>query len=370
MKKIKIAIFISDVGFGHMIRQREIIKYLIKSFRNSEITIVNALQIEILKETFKDKLKYIKRFNNIELFKSKKGYLDLKLTSKILDNWNSNLADSFRFFKKNFKNFDIIISDFVPEIFYFSKKLGIKSYGICHYSWSWFFQKISNKKKIIFKIKSYENQADKFFLPPFTPSGVNKNILKKDKIQKVNFIIKKPKFLRSKNKKKTFLIMDSGTKSMANLISNTIPFIKNNSKYIFYIGIASLTAEAKNEVFRSNNLIPVTTLSGLYSYIAKVDYVITRAGFNSMTECLIFKKPSIFMDEKYNPEISENLKFISKLGAGAIMNNKDWGKNFLKRLEFFQKKEKDKIKKNLNLINYDINGSQQIVNSIKKDFKL
>ena len=62
--------------------------------------------------------------------------------------------------------------------------------------------------------------------------------------------------------------MDSGTKSMANLISNTIPYIKNNDKYIFYIGIASLTAKAKTEVFKSSNLIPVTTLSGLYSYIS------------------------------------------------------------------------------------------------------
>ena len=43
-----------------MIRQREIIKNLLLKFKNSEITIVNALQLEILRETFKDKVKYLK----------------------------------------------------------------------------------------------------------------------------------------------------------------------------------------------------------------------------------------------------------------------------------------------------------------------
>ena len=369
MKKIKVAIFVSDVGFGHMVRQREIIKCLLKSFENIEITIINGLQIEILKETFKDQVKYIKRFNNIELFKSKEGYLDLNFTSRILDNWNQSLKESYNFFKKNFSNHNFIISDFVPEVFYFSNLLKIKCYGVCHFSWSWFFQKISKKKDVILKITDYENMARKIFLPPFTPKGVYRNILDKKKIEDVNFVIRNSKNLNKINKKKTFLIMDSGTRSLSNLISNTIPYIQNNSKYNFYIGIESLTAKAKSHILKSKNLQAITSLKGLYSYISKVDYVITRAGFNSLTECLIFKKPSIFMGENFNPEINENLKFISKLGVGGLMNKQQWGKNFIKRLEFFLKYEKNKIKKNLNLYNYDINGSKQIIDSIKKDIK-
>ena len=147
MKKIKVAIFISDVGFGHMVRQREIIKCLLKCFKNIEITIINGLQVEILKETFKDQVKYIKRFNNIELFKSKEGYLDLNFTSKILDNWNQGLKESYNFFKKKFSKHNFIISDFVPEVFYFSNLMKIKCYGVCHFSWSWFFKKFQTKKK-------------------------------------------------------------------------------------------------------------------------------------------------------------------------------------------------------------------------------
>ena len=82
MKKIKVGIFISDVGFGHMVRQREIIQLFLKRIKNIEITIVNALQIEILKENFGDKVKYIKRFNNIELTKTKNGFFDAKKNYK------------------------------------------------------------------------------------------------------------------------------------------------------------------------------------------------------------------------------------------------------------------------------------------------
>ena len=76
------------------------------------------------------------------------------------------------------------------------------------------------------------------------------------------------------------------------------------------------------------------------------------------------------MSENFNPEINENLKFISKLGVGTFMNSKNWEKNFIKRIDFFLKFEKNKIKKNLNsnLINYDVNGSEQIINLIKKDY--
>ena len=58
MKKVKVAIFISDVGFGHMVRQREIIRQLLKSFKNLEITVINFEHIEILKETFGKKINY------------------------------------------------------------------------------------------------------------------------------------------------------------------------------------------------------------------------------------------------------------------------------------------------------------------------
>ena len=167
LKKIKVAIFISDVGFGHMVRQREVVQQLINKIKNIEITLVNGLQIEILRESFNDKVKYIKRFNNIELLKTKDGYFGREKSIKTLDVWNKNLGSDFKFFKKNFKNFHFIISDFVPQVFYYAKKLNIKCYGVCHFSWSWYFETVypSKKNRLLVKLKSMKTWQQKYFYP-------------------------------------------------------------------------------------------------------------------------------------------------------------------------------------------------------------
>ena len=372
LKKTKVAIFISDVGFGHMVRQREIIRQLLKKIKNVEITLVNGLQIEILKETFDDKVRYIKRFNNIELLKTKEGYFGREKSIKTLDIWNKNLRSDFIFFKKNFKSFDFIISDFVPQVFYYSKKLNIKCYGVCHFSWSWYFETVyqNKKKKIVNKMKKYENMATKIFLPPLTPQGVYSNIYSVNKIKNINFIIQAYKARNTTNKKKTFLIMDNGTRTLSKLISETVPFLKKLKNYIFYIGISSLSNSATEMILKSSNMIPVTTLKRMYSYIAKVDHVIVRGGFNSITECLLFKKPAIFMNEKFNPEIDENLKIVFDKNLGAIMNKNDWKLNFAKRIDMFVKNEASLIKINLKKYHFQYNGADQLLKTILKDIKI
>ena len=64
------------------------------------------------------------------------------------------------------------------------------------------FEKICNKKKIITRIKNYENKANLIFFPPFTPKGVYKNIVKNNKIINANFIIKQPKFVSTSKMRK------------------------------------------------------------------------------------------------------------------------------------------------------------------------
>ena len=58
----------------------------------------------------------------------------------------------------------------------------IKCYGVCHFSWSWFFKKFQTKKKIILKITDYENMAHKIFFH-LLPKGVYNNILDKKKLK-------------------------------------------------------------------------------------------------------------------------------------------------------------------------------------------
>ena len=104
----------------------------------------------------------------------------------------------------------------------------------------------------------------------------------------------------------------------------------------------------------------------MYSYINKVDCVVARGGYNTITECLLFKKPSMLFQEKNNPEIFHNLKTIKKKKLSYIIDYKNWGNNFLPTLNYFYKKKKHEIHKNLKKNNFRSNGAEQIVSDIKK----
>lgn len=371
-KKIRIAIFISEVGFGHMVRQVEIIKKLFEIFNSISITIFTNKNIPILKKKFfnykreKD-IKYFNNFNNIKIFTDKNGSMIKEKTIRFNKTWNLRAQRSEYRYKKIFKNFDIFISDFVPEVFYYAKLYKKLSFGICHYTWSWFFDKLSKTlKNQTILMKKYTVLAHKLYFPPITPPKVFDKIRN---YKNVNFIISKSKLDQNKNFRtatNTFLIMDNGTGVLSKLISKTIPYIAN-SKYIFYIGVTHSSKETLKMITNSDNLILINKdLNTMYSYISKVDYVIARAGFNTITECLLLKKPALLMDEINNPEISENLNYVTKQGFCNKISKKDWGKNFLSTINKFLKST-DQIMNKLNIQKnrFKSNGAHQIVTDIK-----
>ena len=269
--------------------------------------------------------------------------------------------------EKKLKGYDVIISDFVPEAFELAQKLKIKSFGVCHYTWSWFFKnsgyKNSNQIKKLYQI---ELKAHKIFIPPLSPDNMVDQIFR-NKFKKVNFITERKKTQIIKNKKPIFLIMDNGTKTLSKFISKSLIFMEKNSKFKFYVGAATLNKKDLNFVINSKNIIPIQGLTSIYSEISKVDYVIARGGFNTISECLINTKPTIFADEKNNPEIKENLKKIKDNRLGSFIMDQDWGKRLNKRLDFFHNFEQKKIRKNLYKHRFLFNGANQVVNSIRRE---
>ena len=363
---MKIAIFISDEGFGHVVRQRCIIEELLKTFQNIHITVVTSKNILVLNEYFGNSIKYINYNNGIFSIKNRDGELNVNATRKVLNKWILNHNRILLNFEKRFRDIDFIISDCVPEAFLLAKKIGCKSYGISHFTWDWYFEKVCKvEKHKVNLIKKYLRLADKFYFPPFTP----KQILRRYnfKIKNVNFIVnnfpKKKKFI---SKKLKCLIMDNGTKNLSNNIDKTIPYLKKIEKCIFYIGIYSLKKQTIREIISSKNLVPVTGLKNMHSYIPLMDLIISRGGFNSISECLTLRKPAIFAREKNNLEVYENIKQLTKRSLAGVIKKNHWEENFFKRLDDFLKNEIKPIKRNLNRIKFKSNGAKEIVNDIKK----
>ena len=160
--------------------------------------------------------------------------------------------------------------------------------------------------------------------------------------------------------------MDNGTKTLSSLISKSLKYLSKSKKFIFYIGTSTLKKNDIKYISKQKNLIPISDLNSIYEQIQKADYVIARGGFNTLTECLMFKKPSILSNEKNNPEVDENLKYFSELGFCSKLKNNHWGKGLLKRLDFFVTHESLNIKKNLNKKFFFFNGSDQILKYIEQ----
>ena len=148
-KKLHCGIFISEDGFGHMVRQSAVINELLKKYPGIVITVFNSSTLFYIKEKFENKINYVNIFNNLKTVKKKDGSLNIKETNKYLKKWELNKNIWYKKVSKYFPSFDFIISDCVPEAFDLSSKYDILSLGISHFTWDWFYEhvcKFSKKK--------------------------------------------------------------------------------------------------------------------------------------------------------------------------------------------------------------------------------
>jgi uncharacterized protein (TIGR00661 family) len=258
----------------------------------------------------------------------------------------------------------------VPEAFDLAKEFNIPSFGISHFTWDWFFSNVCKIKPLeLSKLQESFNKCDHFLFPPFTPEKILKKY--KKKISHVNFIVGGFKTNLKKNKFQKCLIMDNGTRSLSGLINKTVPYLKKIKNIEFYVCIDHLEEKSKNEIYASNNIVPVSGLKKMHEKVEEADFIIARGGFNTISECLVLKKPALFFNEKNNPEISENLRLIHKKERLAnLINRNEWGKNFKKKLNSFIKKDGIKINNKLRQTKFKSNGAQQVVSIISKKLKI
>ena len=84
---MKIKVYLSDEGYGHVVRQEAIIKELFKLRSDLDITIQTQEKIDVVKEKFGDSVTYVEKFNNIKTTKTLTGYLDLEETKRCFENY-------------------------------------------------------------------------------------------------------------------------------------------------------------------------------------------------------------------------------------------------------------------------------------------
>ena len=363
-KKINIGFFISDDGYGHAARQSSIISSLLKSDKKKkfQIHVYGNKIIKRMRNEFKNKVKYRKFDNIIHTKKNLDGSLSLSKTKKVFNFWKKNKKNLIKKVKSKVMKFDLLISDSVPHVFDAANELNIKALNISHFTWDWFYLK-TFKRDMIYNelVKSYK-KSDIFIFPPLTDPEILK--IYKKKIKKINFIVTdsfvKKRFPLLKRKKiSQCIIMDNGSRVLSTKILKIIKYLKEFNDLKFIISANSFNTNQLKNIKKIKNCKIEKDLKKIHKYIPQCDFLIARGGFNTITESLILKKPTILYNETQNIEVKKNISFLVKKGLSYPINREFFTNFFKKKIDYFRNHKLSKINKIFLRYKFKGNGSDQ-----------
>ncbi len=354
---MKSKIFLSDEGYGHIVRQKAIsdsIAFLLN--QDISFTIQTHNYFDEAKTIF-EKGKFINKYNNISWAKLKGGSPDLEKIKKHYQDYKF-MSKEFMLNELNISTYDFLISDFVYEAFELGEKNNIPTFGVAHFTWDWFFSKLyppAVKNNTIDYFLKMSKKASRIYFPPFTPKEIL-NYYKNS--TNVPLIVRKrglqKKVINNDNFK--ILIIDSGSAILKPSIEKALKTVNEFDDITFYVP----------DLYdvKSDNIVEIPFSKLLIDYIDSVDLVISRAGFNTISECIAYRTPMLLIGESMNPEINENIINLKFSGLASFISLEDFKDRLNQFLPNFIKNEYKTLKENMHFHQMKTNGAEVIANDI------
>ncbi len=354
---MKSKIYLSDEGYGHIVRQKAISDSISLLLDNEiSFTVQTHNFIKVARSIFETS-KFIDKYNNISWSKLNDGSPDLIKIKNYYKNYDL-ISNQYIQNEESIKNYDFLISDFVYEAFELGLQNKIPTFGVAHFTWDWFFSKLyppainNNLIDYFFKMSQ---KATKIYFPPFTPREilnhyknsvnvpliVRKRGLKKPIINNDNFKI---------------LIIDSGSGILKSYIQKALETVNQFDDITFYV------PDLYDIDF--DNIVKISFDQLLMDYIDSVDLVISRAGFNTISECIACRTPMLLIGESMNPEINENIINLKLSGLASFISLDNFKDSLRKFLPNFIKNEYKTLKYNMGNHEMKTNGAEVIANDI------
>ena len=355
MKRAKI--YISDEGYGPIVRQSAIVSDFIKKNETLVFDIQTYRNFEFLKKLIPD-ANHIRKFNNINWAKNIDGSPDLAAIESFLSTYQA-VSSEFIVNEVNVP-YDFVISDFVYEAFEIYKN-NTPIFGVCHFTWDWFFSKlfppVSGDYQIVRNWINSAKSADLIFFPPFTPNEIL-SCYKKNSINVPLIVREKGNLIFHKqNNKPNILLIDSGSSLSQLLIDRLLPQFSKCEDFNFYIVSGLGLIDADNVFYLSSEEL-------LSDYIPHMDLVIGRAGFNTISECIASRVVMVLFCESNNPEMNDNILSMNGLGFGSFVNSSILENSLFHFLDSFFSGDYFRLKNNLQHHDIKTNGSEVIVEYI------
>lgn len=350
-------VYLSDEGFGHIVRQRAIVEVLREKMPPLQLTLQTQAHIEAA-GNYIPGANLIKRFNNIQWDKQPNGSPDL---AKISQRYENYIDQSTRFVESECADFsyDAILSDFVYEAFPIGRRMGVKTFGVAHFTWDWFFSKLYPPPvhtDVIRHFMSMADQATRLYFPPFTPEEIIHHY--KGKAMEVPLILHSKIDHKEVDEEGKFkvLIMDSGAGVLSESIKKALRSVASLNEFLFFVS-------SKFESDQANvRHIPHDAL--MVDYVANMDLVIGRAGFNTISECIGLRTPMLLIGEAMNPEMNENILLLKKQHLGSFISMSTFETGLGAYLPSFLQHEYKMIQAMMNNHEIASNGAEIITNDL------
>ena len=355
-------IYITDEGFGPIVRQSAIVDEMLLLNPELEFTIQTQRHLAEAKSKINAK-HFIDKYNNITWQKTNFGLPDINAIKEYYIDY-LNRSDKFIESDAVDFNYDFVISDYVYEGFKAAHLNKVLSFGVAHFTWDWFFTKLyppAIHTSVIERFMQYADLAQVLYFPPYTPLEILLHY--KGKAKEVPLIVRKQQkkiSLGATNKFKVMLI-DSGAGVLKETMLTAINQLSKIKDVEFYISYY-LKVEADNVKYIGKNEL-------FLDYISQMNLVIGRAGFNTISECIAMRTPMLLLSEAMNPEMNENIIHIKHQGLGSFISLDVFGNQLAEFLPRFIDSEYKMILENMNNHTIASNGAQVVAEDILNRLK-
>ena len=298
-----IIFYISSHGFGHLTRSIVHIERYLKGTEYNIYIVCGEKQIEFARNylaKFSDRLIFnvmttdvglINKENSLEIDKLK---LEKKLF-RFIKLWAGLVEKEFEFLKN--KNIEKIITDISPIGMLVGRKLGKKVEAISNFTWYNQYKFLDLKKEIVDKFMEAEKYIDEFSVYPLGLDLSHINCKKLD-IEYVarNFNFKKIKKLKEKYREIIYISCGKSAKL------EKIKVVNYNGTIFYTKGI-----EVEGEGYHIE--LPIE-IEDSHNYVAASNFVISKAGWGTVAECMLSDVPMVLLERK---EVLEDSFIIDEL---------------------------------------------------------
>ncbi|MFM7310726.1 MAG: glycosyltransferase, partial [Flavobacteriales bacterium] len=341
----------------HIVRERAVSESLVQMPPTLDVYLQTETHLKAA-QRFIPKANFHERFNNIRWDKLSNGSPDVEA---IHHRFTDYIDRSLQFIaeEKEMAPVDFIVSDFVYEAFEVGRAMNTPAFGVAHFTWDWFFSKLYPPPihtDVMRHFLQMASQATRLYFPPFTPEEIVR--YHRGKAMQVPLILHQQiehKVSESHQRFKV-LIMDSGAGVLADSIREALKSLADLDDFLFFVSDRYALEQENIRTIPSDDL--------MVDYVADMDLVIGRAGFNTISECVGLRTPMLLIGEAMNPEMNENILMLKKEHLGSFISLETFEKGLSKFLPSFVQHEYPLIQSSMRNHSIATNGADIIAQDI------